>query len=88
MKNKVFIFIVGLLVGAIIASAGFLIFGGNKGKMDMKDFDPSKFQGEGMTPPNFPGNNDDSNKGKNRPSRDNNNVNKTNEENNSEDETV
>ncbi|MBO4293754.1 MAG: hypothetical protein J5881_05150 [Clostridia bacterium] len=51
MKNKVFIFIIGLLVGAIIASAGFLIFGGNKGKRDGKDFDPSKFQDGNFTPP-------------------------------------
>ena len=51
MKNKIFIFVIGLLVGAIIASAGFLIFGGNKGKMDRKDFDPSQFQDGSMTPP-------------------------------------
>ena len=53
MKNKVIIFIIGLLVGAIIASAGFLIFGGNKdkGKMDRKDFAPSQFQDGNFTPP-------------------------------------
>lgn len=51
MKNKIFIFVIGLLVGAILASGGFLIFGGNKDKKDRKDFDPSKFQDGNMTPP-------------------------------------
>lgn len=50
MKEKIFMLVVGILIGAIIASAGFLIFGGNKGK---KDFDPSKFKDGDMTPPNF-----------------------------------
>ena len=53
MKNKIFIFVIGLLIGAIIASAGFLIFGGNKSK---ENFNPSQFKEfkEGdMTPPNF-----------------------------------
>ena len=50
MKNKIFIFIIGVLIGAIITAAGFLIFGGNKGK---RDFDPSKFKDGDMTPPSF-----------------------------------
>lgn len=68
MKNKVFTFIIGLLIGAIIASAGFLIFGGNKGNRSMKDFDPSQFQNGDMTPPDLSDNN--SSNGENRPSRD------------------
>jgi hypothetical protein len=37
-------FIIGMLIGAIIASAGFLIFGNkNKGNNGNKEFDPSKF---------------------------------------------
>lgn len=50
MKDKIVMLIIGMLIGAIIASAGFLIFGGNKGK---KDFNPSKFKDGNMTPPNF-----------------------------------
>ena len=50
MKGKIFIFIVGVLVGAIIASACFLILGG-KGKAEKRDFDPSKFKNEEFTPP-------------------------------------
>ena len=51
MKNKVVTFIIGFLVGAIVASAGFLIFGGNKGKGSKGDFDPSKFNNGDMTTP-------------------------------------
>ena len=50
MKDKIVMLIIGMLIGAIIASAGFLIFGDNKGK---KDFNPSKFKDGNMTPPNF-----------------------------------
>ena len=51
MKDKIFMFIIGLLIGAIITAAGFLIFGGNnKGK---RNFDPSKMKDGNMTPPNF-----------------------------------
>ena len=51
MKSKILMLIIGILIGAIIASAGFLIFGNNnKGK---KDFDPSKFKDGNGTPPNF-----------------------------------
>ena len=50
MKNKIFILIIGMLIGAIIASSGFLIFGGKKSK---NDFDPSKFKDGNMTPPNM-----------------------------------
>ena len=51
MKDKIIMLVIGILIGAIIASAGFLIFGGNKkGK---RDFDPSKFQDGNMTPPSF-----------------------------------
>lgn len=39
MKDKIFMLVIGMLIGAIITAAGFLVFG-NKGK---KDFDPSKF---------------------------------------------
>ena len=52
MKGKIFTLIIGILIGAIIASAGFLIFGGKKGK---RDFDPSNFKDGNMTPPNFSG---------------------------------
>ena len=51
MKDKIFMLFIGILIGAIIASAGFLIFGGHKG--GKKDFDPSKFKDGNMTPPNF-----------------------------------
>lgn len=50
MKDKIIMLVIGILIGAIIASTGFLIFGGNKGK---KDFDPSKLKDGNMTPPNF-----------------------------------
>ena len=50
MKDKIFMLVIGILVGAIITSSAFLIFGGKKGK---KDFDPSKFKDGNMTPPNF-----------------------------------
>lgn len=51
MKSKILMLIIGILIGAIIASAGFLIFGkNNKGK---KDFDPSMFKDGNGTPPNF-----------------------------------
>lgn len=51
MKDKILMLIIGILIGAIIASAGFLIFGGNKkGK---RDFDPSKFKDGNFTPPSF-----------------------------------
>lgn len=51
MKNKIFMLVIGMLIGAIITSAGFLIFGGNK--KSGEDFDPSKFKDGNMTPPNF-----------------------------------
>ncbi len=47
MKDKIFMFVAGLLVGAIIATAVFLIIG-NKGK---GNFDASKFKNGSMTPP-------------------------------------
>ena len=50
MKGKIFMLIIGMLIGAIITATGFLMFGGNKGK---RDFDPSKFKDGDMTPPNF-----------------------------------
>ena len=50
MKDKIFMLVIGILIGAIITAAGFLIFGGNKGK---KDFDPSNFKDGNMIPPNF-----------------------------------
>ena len=51
MKDKIFVLIIGILIGAIITAAGFLIFGGiNKGK---RDFTSSKFNDGNMTPPNF-----------------------------------
>lgn len=50
MKDKIFMLVIGILVGAIITSSAFLIFGGKKGK---KDFDPSKFRDGNMTPPSF-----------------------------------
>lgn len=49
MKNKVFTFVIGVLVGAIIASSGFLIFGGNKDKSNKRDGDQSKFRDANMT---------------------------------------
>ena len=50
MKDKIFVLIIGILIGAIITASGFLIFGkiGNKGK---RDFDPSKFKDGDFTPP-------------------------------------
>ena len=51
MKDKIIMLIIGILIGAIIASAGFLIFGGNK--KGRGDFDPSKFKDGNMEPPNF-----------------------------------
>ena len=51
MKDKIIMLVIGILIGAIIASAGFLIFGGNK--KGRGDFDPSKFKDGNMTPPNF-----------------------------------
>lgn len=50
MKDKIFMLVIGMLIGAIIASAGFLILGGKKGG---QNFDPSKFKDGDMTPPNF-----------------------------------
>ena len=51
MKDKIIMLIIGILIGAILASAGFLIFGGNKkGK---GNFDPSKFKDSNFTPPNI-----------------------------------
>ena len=48
MKDKIFMLIIGILIGAIIASAGFLIFGGNKSK---RKFDSSKFKDGNFAPP-------------------------------------
>lgn len=39
MKDKIFMLVIGILIGAIITAAGFLIFG-KKGK---NNFDPSNF---------------------------------------------
>ena len=50
MKSKIFMLVVGILIGAIIASAGFLIFGGKKNN---NNFDPSKFRNGNMMPSNF-----------------------------------
>ena len=51
MKDKIFMLIIGILIGAIITTAGFLIFGGNKkGK---GEFDPSKFKDGNFSPSNF-----------------------------------
>ena len=51
MKDKIFMLVIGILIGAIITAAGFLVFGSNnKGK---RDFDPSKIKDGNMTPPNF-----------------------------------
>ena len=52
MKSKILMLIIGILIGAIIASAGFLIFGNNNNKGN-NDFDPSKFKNGNGTPPNF-----------------------------------
>ena len=49
MKDKILMLIIGILIGAIIASAGFLIFGSN----NKKEFDPSKFKNGDFTPPSF-----------------------------------
>ena len=51
MKDKIFMLVIGILIGAIITAAGFLIFGGNS--KEKRDFDPSKFKDGNMTPPNF-----------------------------------
>ncbi len=47
MKDKVFTLIIGILTGAIITAAGFLLFG-NKGR---GNFDPSKMKDGEFTPP-------------------------------------
>lgn len=54
MKSKILMFIIGLLVGAIITSTGFLIFGnvGNKNKGN-KDFEPNKFKEKDGERPSF-----------------------------------
>ncbi|MBR2587591.1 MAG: hypothetical protein IKD77_00075 [Bacilli bacterium] len=51
MKSKILMLIIGILIGAIITSAGFLIFGNNN--KGTKDFDPSQFKNGNGTPPNF-----------------------------------
>lgn len=54
MKGKIFTFIIGLLIGAIIASSGFLIYNkfGNKGNTNNgTEFDPSKMRNGNFTPP-------------------------------------
>lgn len=48
MKEKITFLIIGILIGAIITAAGFLIFGGNKGK---KDFDGKGFKDGNFNPP-------------------------------------
>ena len=53
MKSKILMLIIGILIGAIIASAGFLIWGNNNKNNANKDFDPSKFKNGNGTPPNF-----------------------------------
>lgn len=42
MKDRIIMLIIGILIGAIIASAGFLIFGNKK----KGNFDPSKDKGD------------------------------------------
>ena len=65
MKDKILVFIIGLLVGAIITAAGFLVYqkvsqnnnqmpGGNGMKM-MEQFD-------GQTPPDMPNGSDNGNR--------------------------
>ena len=51
MKNKILPFIIGVLVGAIIAVAGFLIYN----KVTKKDFKPEMMQMDGWEMP-FDGN--------------------------------
>ena len=58
MKDKIFMLVIGILIGAIITSAGFLIFDGNKGR---RDFDQNKFKDGDMTPPSFSRNKEDHN---------------------------
>ena len=48
MKDKIFMLVIGMLIGAILASAGFLVFGNGKGK---KKFDSEKFKDGNFTPP-------------------------------------
>lgn len=48
MKEKITMLIIGILIGAIITAAGFLIFGGNK---DKKDFNGKPFKDGNLTPP-------------------------------------
>ena len=50
MKDKILMLIIGILIGAIIASAGFLIFGG---KNNRGNFNPENFKGRNgdRTPP-------------------------------------
>lgn len=43
MKNKILLFVIGVLVGAIITAAGFLIYN----KVAKKDFNPEMFQMNG-----------------------------------------
>ena len=61
MKNKILPFIIGLLIGAIIASAGFVIYNktNNKNKHDFRGAPPQMNQSQdssnnGGTPPELP----------------------------------
>lgn len=53
MKSKIFMLIVGILIGAIITSAGFLIYENTRKNNGKQDFDPSKFKNGNGTPPSF-----------------------------------
>ena len=55
MKDKILMLIIGILIGAILASGVFLLFGqnGNEGsRMDRRDFDANMVDGgrRGMSP--------------------------------------
>ena len=52
MKDKIFMLVVGMLIGAIITAGGFLIFGGKQNKGN-REFDSSKFKDGEMAPPSF-----------------------------------
>ncbi|MBP3255580.1 MAG: hypothetical protein J6M60_03730 [Clostridia bacterium] len=57
MKEKILMLVIGILIGAIIASAGFLIYimnGGNVANKGERNFDSGKFKGrESMQAPGF-----------------------------------
>lgn len=92
MKNKILPFIIGLLIGAIIASAGFVIYNktNNKNKHDFRGTPPKMNQSQdsnndGGTPPELP--NGEMPSENNGETTENSNANSTDVENNEQTQT-